>query len=73
MCKSEVIIALLTIRKAKSYWNQVSPPQYWTSSDESFREQLLLAIGRFYSQQNGDSRYHIPYLLESLHKVISTE
>ncbi|ARV59197.1 hypothetical protein BZZ01_11650 [Nostocales cyanobacterium HT-58-2] len=70
LCKNKLVIALLTIKKAKDYWNQIQPSTDWTASTEVFREQLLLAIGRFYSDQSNDARYHISFLLETLYQFI---
>lgn len=60
-------IALLTIRKAKEYWYKIEPPNNWTSSTQTFREQLMLAIARFYSEQSTNPQYHLSYLLEYLY------
>lgn len=68
--KNELVYALLTIKKAKDYWNLVQPSSDWTSTPEVFREQLLLAIGRFYSEQRNDTKYHIPYFLETLYQLV---
>ncbi len=68
--KKELILALLTIRKAKDYWHQIEPPSDYSSPAERFREQLLLEIGQFYSYKGDDSRYHIPFFLAALHKFI---
>jgi hypothetical protein len=68
--KDELVLALLTIKKAKNYWNQVQPPSNWTRPDEAFREQLLLEIGRFYSEHSSDPKYHIPFFLKTLYKFV---
>lgn len=68
--KDELAFALLTIKKAKNYWNRVHPPSDWPSSPERFREQLLLEIGRFYSEHSNDPKYHIPFFLKTLYKFV---
>jgi hypothetical protein len=68
--KDELVFALLTIKKAKNHWNQVQPPSDWPRSPETFREQLLLEIGRFYSEQSDDPKYHIPFLLKTLYELV---
>lgn len=59
--KHELIIALLTIKKAKGYWKQIMPPADWSGNEKVFREQLSLEIGRFYSEQSSDVKSHIPF------------
>jgi hypothetical protein len=68
--KDELVFALLTIKKAKNHWNQVQPSSDWTRSPGVFREQLLLEIGRFYSEQSDNPKYHIPFLLKSLYEFV---
>ncbi len=68
--KDELVFALLTIKKAKSYWNQIQPPSDWTRSPEVFREQLSLEIGRFYSEQSDNPKYHIPFFLKTLYEFV---
>ncbi|MCL1464498.1 hypothetical protein [Argonema galeatum] len=69
--KNELILALLTIKKAKDYWNKIHPPTDYSSPAERFREQLLLEIGQFYSHRDSrDSRYHISFLLATLYKFV---
>jgi len=68
--KNELILALLTIKKAKDYWHQIHPPSDYSSSAERFREQLLLEIGQFYSYKGNNPRYHISFFLAALHKFV---
>ena len=68
--KDELVFALLTIKKAKNYWNQVQPPSDWTRPPEVFRDQLSLEIGRFYSEQSDNPKYHIPFLLKTLYEFV---
>jgi hypothetical protein len=69
--KIELALALLTIKKAKAYWNQIQAPSDWPRTAEVFREQLSLEIGRqFYSKQSNDAQYHIPFFIETLYKFI---
>ncbi|AFY56513.1 hypothetical protein Riv7116_4076 [Rivularia sp. PCC 7116] len=64
--KHELIYSLLTLKKAKYYWNQIQAPEHWNSSIEAFKDQLLLKIGKFYSENSTNPRYHISFLLENL-------
>ncbi|MEG4225591.1 hypothetical protein QUA35_06390 [Microcoleus sp. N9_B2] len=73
--KHELIVALLTIKKAKDYWHQIkssgdfsekSREEYWVL----FREQLSLEIGRFYSKQNSDVKSHIPFFFKTLYEFV---
>lgn len=68
--RDELVFALLTIKKAKNYWNQVQPPSDWTGSHTAFKDQLLLEIGRFYSGQSNDPKYHIPFWLKTLYEFV---
>jgi hypothetical protein len=64
--QSELVLALLTIKKAKQYWLQVEPPGDYTSPPERYREQLALQIGRFYSDNSDNPSCHISHLLKLL-------
>ena len=68
--KHELIIALLTIKKAKDYWKQIMPPPDWSGNEKNFREQLSLKIGEFYSQQNSDVKCHIPFFIKTLYEFV---
>ena len=68
--KHELIIALLTIKKAKEYWKQIKPPADWSGNEKEFREQLSLKIGEFYSQQNSDVKCHIPFFIKTLYEFV---
>ena len=68
--KHELIVALLTIKKAKDYWHQIKPSGDWSRDERVFREQLSLEIGRFYSQQNSDIKCHIPFFFKVLHECV---
>lgn len=70
MRKEELILALLTIKKAKEYWNQIQPSSDWTRPAQVFRDQLSLEIGRFYSYQSSDAKYHILFFLETLYEFV---
>lgn len=71
--KSQLILALLTIAKAKKYWNKIQPPQDWTSPLHTFREQLSQEIGKFYSRQECDAKNHIPFFFKILYSFIENE
>lgn len=64
-----LIMALLTVIKAKAYWQQIEPSGDWNFSDRLFREQLYLKIAEFYSRQERDSKYHLPVLFKTLFKA----
>ena len=68
--KDELIYALLTIKKAKSFWNKIQPPDDDTRSPQIFRAALSSRIARqFYAKQSNDPKYHIPYFLETVQKI----
>ncbi len=69
--KQALIDALLTIRKAKPYWKQIVPEPNggWTREDDGFRDQIALEIGRFYSNQDFDSGYHIPVFFKTMASI----
>ncbi len=64
--KNDLIYSLLTLKKAKYCWNQIQPSPDWSSSVEAFKDQLLLEIGKFYSEHSENPRYHISFFLETL-------
>ena len=68
--KHELIVALLTIKKAKDYWHQIQPSGDWSRDERVFREQLSLEIGRFYSQQISDVNSHIPFFFKALYECV---
>ena len=68
--KHELIIALLTIKKAKEYWQEIKPPADWSGNEKEFREQLSLKIAEFYSQQNSDVKCHIPFFIKTLYEFV---
>lgn len=67
--KNNLALALLTIKKAKEYWNQVQAPNDLTFQAEVWREQISLEIGRFYSEQN-NSKHHISVFLSTLYELV---
>ncbi len=68
--KYELILALLTIKKAKEYWQQIKPAGDFSRDERVFREQLSLEIGRFYAQQSSDVKCHIPFFFKTLHEFV---
>lgn len=68
--KHELIVALLTIKKAKDYWHQIKPSGDFSREDWVFREQLSLEIGRFYSEQSSDVKCHIPFFFKTLYEFV---
>ncbi len=69
--KLEPIHTLLTLRKAKDYWkNCVVPPDEYSPSFQTYRDNLALEIGKFYSKNSDNPRYHIPFLLNALRQFI---
>lgn len=68
--KHQLIMALLTIKKAKDSWNQIKPPVDWSGNERQFREQLSLKIGEFYSQQSSDIKCHLPFFFNTLHEFV---
>ena len=68
--KEELVVALLTVRKAKDYWNQIQPSSEWTRPISVFKEQLILQIARFYAEQNDTEKYHISSFFKNLYQFI---
>jgi len=68
--KHQLIMALLTIKKAKDSWAKIKPPVDWSGNEREFREQLSLKIGEFYSQQSSDVKCHIPFFFNTLHEFV---
>lgn len=70
--KNELIYALLMFKKVKdkntqeNYWEAMTPPSDWTNTKEVFRDQLLLEIAKFYSEQSNYAKYHIPVFMHFL-------
>jgi hypothetical protein len=62
--------ALLTIKPVKPFWKSIQPPPDWTRSDEQFREQLSLEIGRFYADQTDTQRYHLVAFFKTLQSYL---
>ncbi|MFN5067821.1 MAG: hypothetical protein ACK4V0_02765 [Aphanizomenon sp.] len=73
--KNELIYALLMLKKVKDYkteedyWEAIKPPSDWTSTEVVFRDQLLLEIAKFYSEQSNYAKYHIPAFMQFLRQV----
>jgi hypothetical protein len=68
--KDQLILALLTIKKAKNFWENIQPPEDVSILPERFQEQLSLEMARqFYAKQSNDPKYHIPYFLETVQKI----
>ncbi|WP_208345901.1 hypothetical protein, partial [Aetokthonos hydrillicola] len=68
--KQQLILALLTIIKAKKYWNKIQPPSDWKRSEQIFRDMLSLEIGKFYSEQECSVENHIPFFFNILNGLI---
>ena len=68
--KEELVVALLTVRKAKDYWNKIQPSSEWTRPISVFKEQLVLRIARFYAEQNDTAKYHIPSFFKNLYQFV---
>ena len=68
--KEELTIALLTIKKAKDFWNKILPSKEWTRPIDIYKDQLTLEIGRFYSQQENDPKNHIPFFFKILYQFV---
>lgn len=66
--EQELIFALLSLRKAKPYWEALRPEESWAGTLQGYRDQLTLAIARWYSQHCEDPRNHIAHLLYLLHR-----
>jgi hypothetical protein len=70
----ELAYSLLSIRKAKPYWQQVHPEDKPLEEEcakelRQFREEIALKMGRqFYSRQTGEPHQHLAYFFKHLYK-----
>ena len=69
----ELAHALLSIRKAKPYWQQVhpedKPAEESAKESRQFREEISLKMGRqFYSRQTGEPHQHLAYFFKYLYE-----
>jgi hypothetical protein len=67
--------ALLAIRKAKPYWQQVHPENTPIDAEDrakefrQFREEIALKMGRqFYSRQTGEPHQHLTCFFRHLYE-----
>ncbi|WP_231506085.1 hypothetical protein [Planktothrix serta] len=67
--KNELIYVLLTLIKAKNFWREIEPPPNWSGSADNYKEQLLLKIGKFYSEQS-DAEYHLSVFFKILYQFV---
>ncbi|MBD2481769.1 hypothetical protein [Planktothrix sp. FACHB-1365] len=65
--KNELIYVLLTLIKAKNFWREIEPPPNWSGSADNYKEQLLLKIGKFYSEHS-DAEYHLSVFFKILYQ-----
>jgi hypothetical protein len=66
--RHQITTILLTLKKSKDFWHQITPPKDWTSPEETYREQLSLAIAReFYAQEPKTSNHHLPAFFNTIH------
>jgi hypothetical protein len=72
---NELAYALLAIRKAKPYWQQVHPDNTPICSEDlakefrQFREEIALKMGRqFYSRQTGEPHQHLACFFRHLYE-----
>ncbi len=71
----QLIYALLSIRKAKPYWEQIHPGDEPSTENceedwRSFREGIALKIGRqFYSRQEGKPHQHLACFFNYLYQL----
>lgn len=65
--KIELIYLLLTFRKCKPYWEQITS-NLWTGSKESFYDGLILEIGKYISKQDA-LRFHLVHIFNYLKTV----
>jgi hypothetical protein len=69
--KNQLIYGLLMFKKAKNFWEQIKPPNDWNRSEQSFKQYLMREIAKFYSEQTDYTKYHIPYFLQTLRKLVT--
>lgn len=68
-CKNELIYVLLSLIKAKNFWREIEPPHDWSGSADNYKDQLLLEIGKFYSEQS-DAEYHLSVFFKILYQFV---
>lgn len=68
--KKQLILALLTIIKAKKYWRKIQPPSDWNRPEQIFRDMLSLQIGKFYSEQECNTENHILFFFNILNSLL---
>jgi hypothetical protein len=68
--RRSLILALLMIKQVKPNWQQIEPSIEWSRPVQNYRDELSLAIGRFYSQQSPAPSNHIPYFFKCLNSGI---
>ncbi len=59
-------LGLLSLAKSKPYWHQITTHDDFSHDAEDFREQLALAIGRFYSDHLEIPTNHLGHWLQHL-------
>jgi hypothetical protein len=71
---NELIYAILSIRKAKPYWEKVHPGDEIATEDcenryRKFRDDMTLEIGKqFYARQSGEPHQHLAYFFKHLYE-----
>uniref|UniRef100_B8HRN0 DUF4435 domain-containing protein n=1 Tax=Cyanothece sp. (strain PCC 7425 / ATCC 29141) TaxID=395961 RepID=B8HRN0_CYAP4 len=70
--KTELVYTLLTIKKAKSYWNNISPSPEWTRPVSAYLDQAMLKVADFYSEQSDGEKYHLPSFFQTLYECSVT-
>lgn len=67
--QNELIYLLLTIMKAKDYWEKKFIPEEWNGTTEQCKEQLMIKIADFYAETTATERFHIPYFLKKIYNI----
>ena len=65
------IFALLTLRKAKEYWEEKIIISGIETVNSRLKEQLLLKIADYYSKSTVSTKNHIPYFFKNIQDIIS--
>lgn len=67
--KNNLILALLTIKKAKDLWKKIIIEEDKTANERQ-KEQLILKIAAYYSKLESIPNNHIPYFFQNIKNII---
>jgi len=72
--RKELVYLLLTVRKAKEYWEKLMPfderPVIDRKTLNNMRDELSIKIAGFYANAENACQFHIPCFLKMIHDVV---